>query len=215
MGLEELFTSESLFDTKTSKETQPNNSFSIEEWQSEEVEESKAAMEKTAQVEPSVSKPRTIETKVESKSYSFFKLKPIYLSFFLISVGGLWITITDSPLISPFSNSSIGKELRFTKLYELVELTKVASKNYDGLTGNFKLWSTNKVSYFSKMIPIQKEYNELSLLWFSNFTNSQVDYVGNMCLVRENQQNLQRPMKELEIGTIQIEEQGTLVIEAN
>ena len=97
MGLEELFTYESLSDTETNEKTQLNNSFSIEEWQSEEVEESEAVMEKTAQIEPSVSKPRTIEAKVESKSYSFFKLKPIYLSFFLISVGGLWITITDSP----------------------------------------------------------------------------------------------------------------------
>ena len=140
MGLEECFTSESLSDTETSEETQSKNSSSVEEWQSEEVEECEAAMEETSQVEPSVSKPRTIEAKVESKSYSFFRLKPISLLFFLISVGCLWITITDSPLISPVINSSIGKELRFTKLYEPTKLTEVARTNYDGLTGNFKLW---------------------------------------------------------------------------
>ena len=71
------------------------------------------------------------------------------------------------------------------------------------------------MSYFSKIIPIQKESNELIFLRFDNFTNSQVDLVGSMCLVRENQQNLQRPMKELEIGTVKMEDQGTLVIEAN
>ena len=139
MGLKECFTFESLFDTETTEETQPNNSFYVEEWQSEEVEESEVVMEEIAQVEPSVSKPRTIEVKVESKSYSFFRLKPIFLLFFLILVGGLWITITDSPLISPIINSSIGKELRFTKLYELAELTEVARTNYDGLIGNFRL----------------------------------------------------------------------------
>ena len=125
------------------------------------------------------------------------------------------ITVTDSPLISPVINSSIGKELRFTKPYEPAKLIEVARTNYDGLTGNFRPWSTNKVSYFSKMIPIQKESNEPSFLQFGNFTNSQVDLVGSMCLVRENQQNLQQPMKELEIGTVQMEEQGTVVIEAN
>ena len=92
MGLEECFTSESLFDTETNEETQSKNSSSDEEWQSEEVEESEAALEETSQVEPSVSKPRTIEAKVESKSYSFFRLKPISLLFFLISIGCLWIT---------------------------------------------------------------------------------------------------------------------------
>ena len=163
MGLKEFFTSESLSDTETNEEIQPNNSFSVEEGQSEEVEENEAAMEEIAQVEPSVSKPRTIEVKVESKSYSFFRLKPISLLFFLILVGGLWI-ITDSPLISPVINSFIAKELRFTKMYEPVELTEVGRTNYDGLDGNFRLWSTNKVSYFFKMIPIQKEYNELSFL---------------------------------------------------
>ena len=65
------------------------------------------------------------------------------------------------------------------------------------------------------MISVHKESKELSFLRFSNFTNSQVDLVGSMCLVRENQQNLQRPMKELEIRTVQMEEQGILVIEAN
>ena len=140
MGLEEFFTSESLSDTETSEEIQPNNSFSVEEWQSEEVEENEAAMEEIAQVEPSVSKPRTIEVKVESKSYSFFILKPISLLSFLISVGGLWIIITDSPLISPVINSFIGKELRFTKIYEPTKLTKFGRTNYDGLARNFSLW---------------------------------------------------------------------------
>ena len=172
MGLEECFTSESLFDTETSEEKKPNNSFSVEEWNSEEVEESEVAMEEIAQVEPSVSKQRTIEVKVESKSYSFFRLKPISLLSFLISIGSLWISMTDSLLISPVINSSIGKELRFTKLYELAKLTEVAIENYDGLTGDFRLWSTNKVPYFSKMIPIKKESNELSFLRFDNFTNS-------------------------------------------
>ena len=71
------------------------------------------------------------------------------------------------------------------------------------------------MSYFSKMIPIQKESNKLVFLRFGNFTISQVDYVSSMCLVRENQPNLQQPMKELEIGTVQMEELSTLVIEAN
>ena len=163
-------------------------------------------MEEIAQAEPSVSKPRTIEVKVESKSYSFFRLKPISLLFFLISVGGLWITMTDSLLISPVINSSIGKKLRFTKLYEPAKLIEVARENYDGLTGDFRQWSTNKVPYFSKMIPIKKESNELSFLRFGNFINSQVYYVGSMCLVRENQKKFQQPMKELEIGTVQMEE---------
>ena len=97
-------------------------------------------MEETTQVEPTVSKPRTIEEKMESKSYSFFILKLVSLLFFLISVGCLWITITYSLLISPVINSSIGNELRFTKLYEPIELAEVARTNYDRVTGNFMFW---------------------------------------------------------------------------
>ena len=48
MGLEEFFTSESLSNTETNEEIQPNNSFSVEEGQIEEVEENEAAMEEIA-----------------------------------------------------------------------------------------------------------------------------------------------------------------------
>ena len=223
--LEDSFIFESLSDTETPEDTQSEDSSSVEleEGQNEEVEESEAALTETAQEEPNVSEPnpidirtsngRALEAKGVSKSYSSFRLKPIFVLLLLL-VGCLCIPITDSPFISSVIDSSVGEESSFTKLYEPAELSEFARTNFDGLTRNFRLWSANTVSYFSKMIPIVKETNELGFLRFGNFTDSQVDIVGGAYLVKENQQNLQWPMKELEVGIVQMKEQGNLVTEA-
>ncbi|KAJ9705361.1 hypothetical protein PVL29_003415 [Vitis rotundifolia] len=223
--LEDSFIFESLSDTETPEDTQSEDSSSVEleEGQNEEVEESEAALAETAQEEPNVSEPnpidirtsngRAFEAKGVSKSYSSFRLKPIFVLLLLL-VGCLCIPITDSPFISSVIDSSVGKESSFTKLYEPAELAEFARTNFDGMTRNFRLWSASTVSYFSKMIPIVKESKELSFLRFGNFTDSQVDLVGGAYLVKENQQNLQWPMKELEVGIVQMKEQGNLVTEA-
>nr|CAN75064.1 hypothetical protein VITISV_025472 [Vitis vinifera] len=222
--LEDSFIFESLSDTETPEDTQSEDSSSVElEGQNEEVEESEAALTETAQEEPNVSEPnpidirtsngRALEAKGVSKSYSSFRLKPIFVLLLLL-VGCLCIPITDSPFIISVIDSSVGEESSFTKLYEPAELAEFARTNFDGLTRNFRLWSANTVSYFSKMIPIVKETNELGFLRFGNFTDSQVDIVGGAYLVKENQQNLQWPMKELEVGIVQMKEQGNMVTEA-
>ena len=192
--LEDYFTSESLSDTETTEETESENSFSTElmERQNEEVEESEAALEETARVEPNVSEP--FEAKVVGQSHSVFRLRPISLLLFVLLVWCLWIPPTDSPLISSVIDSCIGRQSSFTQLYEPTDVAKFARTNFDKLTRHFWLWSTNTVSYFSKMIPTAKESNKLSFLGFGNFTD----------LVK--QQNLQWPMMKMQIGIVQLKE---------
>lgn len=108
-----------------------------------------------------------VEPKRVNKPYYYSKSKSVSLIFVLF-LACLSCTVIDSPVIGPF----VPKEQSYAKLCDVSELSEYAKVNIDLVTRNFKLWSTNSLSYFSKLVHILNEAGRSNpSLPFSNFTS--------------------------------------------
>jgi hypothetical protein len=153
---------ESFSDTEVTEETQSedsqkeNDDVSSCEMVKEEQEEvlvSEDSQEESEDVsEPtpiSTQLPKeTAEAKEKSKPQFFTRSKFIVL-LLILSLAGLSISVTKSPVIAP----SVLKESSFFEIYDSSGIAESAKANWDGLARNFWLWYANSISFVSELMP--------------------------------------------------------------
>ncbi|XP_077233977.1 uncharacterized protein LOC143876173 [Tasmannia lanceolata] len=186
--LEDSFSSENCSDTEPSEETQssnPKNDFNEVEIADDEEPRVYDPPSDTNNTQNQNSIEESIGVKQIPKSCSFARSKFVPIMLVLL-VTSLSITVTDSPLLL---SSSVIKDPWFTKLYEpaaqilthpyvrdqLAEVADFANANFEWLAYNFRHWSVNSFSYFSKVNSFSRGELEFQ---FANLTATENDSIG-------------------------------------
>lgn len=174
-GLEEsVVISDNSSDTDVTEETHSRDS----QKESEDGSSSDMTPSDEEQEEPLVSEPipisypitshfpeKTSEVKKASKPRFFTGSKCISLVLVLL-IACVSFYVTDIPVL----NSPVFKDSSFYKLYDSSEVAMFAKKKIDGFARSLILWSSQTISYVSKLIPRLGEEDHLGTLQFSNLT---------------------------------------------
>lgn len=226
-GLEESFViSDNSSDTDVTEETHSRDS----QKESEDGSSSDMTLSDEEQEEPLVlvSYPitshfpeQTSEVKKASKPRFFTRSKCISLVLVLL-IACVSFSVTDIPVL----NSPAFKDSSFYKLYDSSEVAMFAKENFDGFARSLMLWSSQTISYLSKLIPHLGEEDHLGILQFSNLTvleeHSLVDGFLGVNLYPEKIEEIYEEDEfesveegEAEMGSLEEKADSEVVIELN
>ncbi|KAG6652144.1 uncharacterized protein LOC122314055 [Carya illinoinensis] len=151
--LEESFISGSFSDTEVTEETESDDSRKV----NEDVSSVEPVKEEEQQEEIHVSEtnPGSTDlsedaTEAKGGSKQRFFARSIWIGLLLVlSVAGLSISVSNTPLIDP----SVLKVSNFFNNYDSYETAGSAKAKFDGLARNLFLWYANSISFVSALAP--------------------------------------------------------------